>query len=181
MHCSARLQASSQCPPMAKAPSNSRNQRGKDRASSQAAQPLPVTQPNPPRPLTWGRERGRGRGQEPPATLPTATAPATTTSRPPNIIWDENQVRKLVTWIVDHPADRRILYGDRNQSGSAPPLSNECPSGKQKKDIHAAIAKHIFEGEDPEYSNNPSRYAKSVSNQLIAYIHTHTTLAYPDF
>ena len=113
--------------------------------------------------------------------LPTATTLATTTSRPPNIIWDENRVRKLVTWIVDRPADRHILYNDRNQSGSAPPLSNEHSSGKQKKDIHAAIAKHIFEGEDPEYSNNPSCYAKSVSNRLIAYVHTHTTLAYPDF
>ncbi|KAF8551932.1 hypothetical protein OG21DRAFT_1486619 [Imleria badia] len=127
-----------------------RNQQGRDRASAQL---LPVTQSVPVKPPR-GRGRGRGRGSQDLA----AAAPAMT-SRAPNIIWDEKRVTKLVAWIVERPADRHILY-----SGSAPATTgpsgtkqDEHPSGKQKKDIHAAIAKHIFDGEDSEYSNNPGR------------------------
>ena len=65
--------------------------------------------------------------------------------------------QELVSWLVTHPADRHILYHDHIQSGSAPPLpSNQRPSGRQKKDIHAAIAKHIFNSKKSEYSNNPT-------------------------
>ncbi|KAF8424780.1 hypothetical protein L210DRAFT_799294, partial [Boletus edulis BED1] len=89
--------------------------------------------------------------------------------RPPNIVWDEGRVQELVTWLITHPADRHVLYHDRNQAGSAPPLPpNERPSGRQKKDVHAAIAKNIFNSKDPEYSNDPERYTTSVSNRLTA-------------
>jgi hypothetical protein len=90
--------------------------------------------------------------------------------RPPNIVWDQDHVQELVSWIVTHPTDRNILYHDRNQSGSAPPSPNERPSGRQKKDIHAVIAKHIFEGKVSDYTNDPEQYATSVSNRLTAYI-----------
>jgi hypothetical protein len=118
--------------------------------------------------------RGKGRAQVMTGVVPTGTTSSkSSTPRPPNIIWDETCVQELVSWLVTRPTDRHVLYHDRNQAGSTPPPlpPNEWPSGRQKKDIHAAIARHIFYGKDPEYSTDPDRYATSVSNRLTADVH----------
>ena len=85
--------------------------------------------------------------------VPTGTTSSKfSTPRPLNIIWDKTHVQELVSWLVTRPADRHVLYHDHNQAGSGPPLPpNERPSGRQKN-IHVAIARHIFDGKDPEYS-----------------------------
>jgi hypothetical protein len=117
--------------------------------------------------------RGKGRAQVMTRVVPTGTTSSkSSTPRPPNIIWDETCVQELVSWLVTHPTDRHMLYHDHNQAGSSPPLfPNEWPSGRQKKDIYAAIARHIFDCKDPEYSTNQDRYATSVSNRLTADVH----------
>lgn len=143
-------------------------QQAKGKAS---ARPSDNNQPIPkPAGRTGGRGKGKGRAQDATGPLPTASSKSST-PRPPNIVWDEGRVQELVTWLITHPADRHVLYHDRNQAGSAPPLPpNERPSGRQKKDVHAAIAKNIFNSKDPEYSNDPERYTTSVSNRLTAYV-----------
>ena len=141
---SAHLQTSLPRFPMAAASSHSsRNQA--------SAQPSASTQPAPRPPGKTARGRARARVPELPGTLST-TSSRSVAPRPPNIVWDQDCVQELVSWIVTHPADRNILYHDRNQSGSAPlPSPSEQPSGRQKKDIHTVIAKHIFEGKVSDY------------------------------
>ena len=155
---------------------SSTTQKAKRRASAKPsgnAQPIPK-----PAGRTGTQGKGKGRAQEATGPLP-ATSSKSSTPRPPNITWDENRVQELVSWLVTCLADRHVLYHDCNQAGSAPPLpSNEQPSGRQKKDIHAVIAKHIFGGKDPEYLNSLERYVMSVSNRLTAYV-THNPFISP--
>jgi hypothetical protein len=163
---SARLSALAQSFAITSASSKMQQQRdGALSKSTGKARPTP----NPPARTTRGK--GKGKAQE--ATGPPAAASKSSTPKLPNIIWGETRVQELVSWLVTRPADRNILYHDRNQSGPAPSLSpDQRPSGKQKKDIHAAIAKHIFDGRDSEYSNDPDRYTTSVCNRLTAYVHS---------
>ena len=89
-----------------------------------------------------------------PSTVPPSTVPPTSNaSRPPNIVWDESHVAKLVSWIVDHPADRCILYNYQAVST----MLNDKPTTNTKKGIHANIAVDIFEGNEPGFNpKNPA-------------------------
>ena len=76
----------------------------------------------------------------------------------------------LVAWITSHSADHHILFYDCLSSASVSRFSQaseDRPSGKNKKDVSAAIAKHIFET-DPDHANTyveePGRYVTSVIN-----------------
>jgi len=109
--------------------------------------------------------RARGKGKAPEVSGVSKAPPKVASARPLNIIWDEVCVQELVTWLVTRPADRHVLYHD--QSSTLPPPGKR-PSGKQKKGIHAAIARHIFEGKESDYSSDPDRFATSVSNHLTA-------------
>ena len=159
---------------------NSVTQPARGRASTRPLDnPQQSTAPKlPGRTGTHGR--GKGRALEAPGAA-SASSSKSSAPQPPNIVWDETHIQELVSWLITCPADRHILYHDHNQTGSTPPFPpSEWPSGKQKKDVHAAIAKHIFEGKDHEYTNNPDRYVTSVSNQLTACIYTvHFSLHIP--
>ena len=169
---SARLSALAQS--FAITSTGSKMQPHRDRTLSKSTDKVRPT-PNPPARIT----RGKGKGKAREATGPPAVASKSSTPKLPNITWGEARVQELVSWLVTRPADRNILYHDRNQSGPAPPLTpDQRPSGKQKKDIHAAIAKHIFDGKDSEYSNDPDRYTTSVCNRLTAYVHTLQAFAF---
>ena len=174
-HHSARLSALAQSFTMAS--TSSKTQQPRSRALSKPSEKAPPV-PKPPGRTACGWGKGRLRTQEVTGPL---TAAKSSALRPPNIIWDETHVQELVSWLVTHPADRHILYHDRNQSKSAPSLPpDQQPSGRQKKNIHAAITKHIFDGKDSEYSNDPNRYATSVCNQLTAYVHTLQAFVLPN-
>jgi hypothetical protein len=70
-------------------------------------------------------------------------------------------------------ADRHVLFHDRSSSTSIKLAPGDKPSGKNKKDVSAVIAKHIFE-EDPDHSSSyaaePTRYVTSVINRLGMYV-----------
>ena len=79
----------------------------------------------------------------------------------------------LLSWLLSHPADRTILFYDRRATQeSGPP--QEKASGRHKKDIHAAIAQHLF-SEDVVYSrtyaSGPDRFASAVQSRLVKYVH----------
>ena len=77
----------------------------------------------------------------------------------------------LVAWITSCAADHHVLFHDQSSSTSTKLSPGDKPSGKNKKDVSAAIAKHIFE-DDPDHSSGyaaePTRYVTSVINQLGA-------------
>ena len=160
---------------------NSVTQPARGRASTRPPDnPQQLTAPKLPG-RTGTRGRGKGRALEAPGAA-SASSSKSSALRPLNIVWDETHVQELVSWLMTRPADRHILYHDHNPTGSTPPFPpSERPSGKQKKDVHAAIAKHIFEGKDHEYTNGPDRHnVTSVSNQLTACIYTvHFSLHIP--
>ncbi|KAL4062818.1 hypothetical protein V8B97DRAFT_1877335, partial [Scleroderma yunnanense] len=69
-----------------------------------------------------------------------------------NISWDADltHLEKLVSWLVSHPTDCHILFHDHtgNSSTTSALSASNKPSGRNKKDVQAAIAKHIFEQDD---------------------------------
>ena len=131
-----------------------------------------------------GRPKGKGHQQstvpqsntiqlvpQPPAAPPPSQA--VTSKSFPNISWDADPSRseKLVTWLVSHPADCHILFHDcAGNSSTAPTLSpSDKPSGRNKKDVQAVIAQHIFEHDDVYaelYVSHPEKFTSSVGNRL---------------
>ena len=88
----------------------------------------------------------------------------------PFISWDADPTHtdKLVSWILNHPADHHILFHDCLSNTSQLNVSDK-PSGKNKKDVSAVIAKHIFEHDHiyaALYQSDPNRFATSVINRL---------------
>ncbi|KAF8430924.1 hypothetical protein L210DRAFT_863670, partial [Boletus edulis BED1] len=85
------------------------------------------------------------------------------------ISWEGIRTDMLVAWIMSHPADCHILFHDRSSSSSSMLTHGDKPSGKNKKEVAAAIAKHIF-GQDPEHSStytvDLAKYTTSVTNRL---------------
>ena len=84
--------------------------------------------------------------------------------------WDTDPTctDKLVSWILNHPADCNILFHDRLSNSPTLTLSpEERPSGNNKKDITAVITKHIFK-DDLAYSvlypSDPGKFAFLVTN-----------------
>ena len=115
-----------------------------------------------------------------PPILPTAvlphdvalSAPEPSKKSMPNITWEGKHTDQLVEWSMTHTADWHILFHDcvTSTSASKPPPGDK-PSGKSKKEVSAAIARHIFIT-DPDhsflYASDPLRYVTSVINQLGA-------------
>jgi hypothetical protein len=110
-------------------------------------------------------------GQEP---APQTSAAEPTKKSGANIVWEGTCTDQLVTWITLHAADRHILFHDRSTSTPTPVfLPGDRPSGKNKKDVLAAIAKHIFGGNpdhSASYASDPTRYVTSVTNHLGVYV-----------
>ena len=132
-----------------------------------------------------GRPKGKGHQQstvlqssdtfQPIPQPPAAPLPVqgVTLKSPPNISWDADPTRseKLVAWLVSHPTDRHILFHDHAGNSSATPAisPNNKPSGRNKKDVQAAIAKHIFEHDDVYaelYGSHPEKFSASLGNRL---------------
>ncbi|KAN0098044.1 hypothetical protein V8E55_002490 [Tylopilus felleus] len=117
--------------------------------------------------------------QKPPANVTTPPVPSmvprpkasTMDPLPSKISWEGGHTDTLVTWIISRPADRHVLYHNRYSSSSTLPPSGDKPSGKNKKEVAAIIAQHIFR-KDPEHSvqfaADPAKYTTSVINQLSA-------------
>ena len=178
LHCSAWLQAFLLCPPMASITDRSRVLKRRSRTVPTQLPPTP--QLAPPRGLQRGRvTQGKGSaGGQVPSTVPPSTVPPTlNASRPPNIVWDEFCVAKLVSWIIDHPADRCILYNYQAVST----MSNDKSTVNMKKGIHANIAVDIFEGNEPSLNpRNPAVwYVKFICNWLAAYVDALHANAHP--
>lgn len=167
---SVRLQAKSLCSLMASSIGRSRGQRGRGRGA--AIQSSATLQPVPARGSRRGkanRARGGGPSGQEPSAVPTPT-PTAAPPRLPNITWDESRVRTLVDWIINHPADRRLLFNYQDSS----PVANEKPSAGTKKGIHTRIAIEVFSNNEPDFDpKKPAdRYVKSVSNRIISYVDT---------
>ncbi|KAF8443715.1 hypothetical protein L210DRAFT_793454, partial [Boletus edulis BED1] len=86
-----------------------------------------------------------------------------------NITWDGRRMDSLVVWITSRAADRHILFHDRSSSTLTKLIPSDKPSGKNKKEVSTAIAKHIFK-DDPDHSSayeaDPARYVTSIINRL---------------
>ncbi|KAI6001854.1 hypothetical protein EDD15DRAFT_2361182 [Pisolithus albus] len=80
--------------------------------------------------------------------------------------------RDLLSWILQHPADRAVLFNetmDHNVQGK--------PHSQRKKDINAVIADAIFcqdrqYGES--YTSHPAKFASAVASRLNKY-HQHAS------
>ena len=94
------------------------------------------------------------------------------TQKGPSISWDSDPTctDKPVAWIVNHAADRHILFHDRSSNNPPPTLSpDDRPLGKHKKGVAATIAEHIFK-EDHDYGelykSDPEKFVSLVINHL---------------
>ena len=76
---------------------------------------------------------------------PSTVLPTSNASRPLNIVWDESHVIKLVSWIMDYPADRCILFNYQVVST----ISNDKPTVNMKKRIHTNITVDILRTMSP--------------------------------
>ena len=155
-------------------------------SSSKASAPAPHTKSQhtkPPGTLQWGTTkrsaRGRGgKGRAAPSAPPTQSlqqrgqpptddSQSTTTG---NVNWDNSPIltTNLIQWLLSHPADRHILFHDCASSTHVP-VPGDRPSGRNKKEVQAVIAKHLFE-KDPTYSSaytlDPGRFSTSLNNRL---------------
>jgi len=119
-------------------------------------------------PATASKKRG-GKAEGKVVALGVAATP---TMKGPSVQWDTNPTctDKLVSWILNHPADCNVLFHDHLLNSPPPVLSpEERPSGKNKKDITAVIAKHIFQDDlaySVLYASDPGKFTLSVTNQL---------------
>lgn len=117
-----------------------------------------------------------------PSILASTTSVPAKRMTPVHITWEGSCTDQLITWITSHAADHHILFHDHSLSISIKPLLGKKPSGKNKKDIFAVIAKHIFE-HDADHSQHI--YGRSIKisyvcDQSIKYIST-TSLIYLAF
>ncbi|KAG9308859.1 hypothetical protein JVU11DRAFT_11489 [Chiua virens] len=112
------------------------------------------------------KRNGRG-GKGAAATI--SAEPSFPKNNQPNISWTDDHTNKLVDWILTRPANRHILFLDCTSSSKTTLNTTKRPSGKNKKEVAGAIAKHIFETDEEHlatYASDPSRYVLSVTNQL---------------
>ena len=87
-----------------------------------------------------------------------------------NVAWEGKCTDLLVNWILTHVANCHTLFHDHSSTATLPVLSPEDKqSGKNKKEISAVIARHIFE-HNPDYSalyaSELVKYVTSVTNWL---------------
>jgi len=76
---------------------------------------------------------------------------------------------KLVTFLLDYPADCHILFYDNKGTD----ISHGRPSGKDKSTIYVVIAKHIFEDNNKysaAFAANPAPFSASVGNHLSMWV-----------
>ncbi|KAI6115779.1 hypothetical protein EDD16DRAFT_1482447 [Pisolithus croceorrhizus] len=88
--------------------------------------------------------------------------------------WDTTCTDQLITWLLTHSANHHILFHDKNtgeSSHTTPAAPGDKPSSCNKKEVHLAIASHIFTN-DPVYGGqwaaNLERYPVSVMNHLVS-------------
>jgi len=133
----------------------------------------------PVKPRARGSARGRGRGRALAVPQPTQSQPPQQHVEPPtedsqssstgNVNWDNNPTltTSLIQWLLAHPADRHILFHDRTSTHT--PVSGDRASRKNKKEVQAVIARHLFE-KDPNYgsayTSDPGRFSTSLNNRL---------------
>ncbi|KAG1889033.1 uncharacterized protein F5891DRAFT_987547 [Suillus fuscotomentosus] len=95
-----------------------------------------------------------------------------TTSPTISISWQAvpQRTNRLVDYLIGHPPDCRILFASEKKN----PANHEAegrPSGKDKNEIHAVIARVIF-SDDPQYAvlyaSNPNKFRDSVYNRIVA-------------
>lgn len=87
---------------------------------------------------------------------------------PKNVIWNSTHTDKLIDWLLNHPANCRILFSDKNAS-DLPPLPAERPLGHNKKDVQGIIAQVVFVDDAVYkimYAANPVKFQISVGNQI---------------
>jgi hypothetical protein len=100
----------------------------------------------------------------------TTAIPATTTTRV-TIRWETcegDRTDALIQFLETHPADCCVLFNESKRMHD-PAVSEPDPSGSQKGQVWAAIAKTIFV-EDEEYkvmyAEDNHKFALAVSNRL---------------
>jgi len=122
-------------------------------------------------PTTASKKQG-GKAAGKVVALSPATGAATSATKGPSVQWDTDPAHtdKLVTWILNHPADHNILFHDHLSNTPPPTLSPENkPSRKNKKDVTAVIAKYIFQDDQVYstlYASDAGKFAMSVTNRL---------------
>ncbi|KAF9232058.1 hypothetical protein BU15DRAFT_18076, partial [Melanogaster broomeanus] len=75
---------------------------------------------------------------------------------------------RLLSWLLERPADRAILFYDKASGESSTPTDARA-SGRHKKDIYPIIAKVLFEN-DPVYgsvyASQPEKFSSAVQSRL---------------
>ena len=133
--------------------------------------PVPSMVPRPKVSTSMSQKKRCGRAKVAPTPTAAAAASGPVDPLPSKISWEGGHTDALVTWIISRPADCHVLYHNQYSFSSTLPPSGDKPSGKNKKEVAAIIAQHIFR-KDPEHSvqfvADPAKYTTSVINRLSA-------------
>ena len=122
--------------------------------------------------MVRGTARGRGGRGKAPVHQPDSGTPTEDSPSPSagNVNWESNPAltNELIQWLLIHPADRHILFHDRATSTSITGPGSK-PSGRNKKEVLAVVAGHLFE-KDPTYGSvytlDPPKFNTSLNNRL---------------
>ncbi|KIJ13920.1 hypothetical protein PAXINDRAFT_13241 [Paxillus involutus ATCC 200175] len=68
-----------------------------------------------------------------------------------NVNWDSSSIltTNLIQYLLSHPANRHLLFHDHAAAAHVP-IPGDKASGKNKREVQAVIAKHLFQT-DPVY------------------------------
>jgi len=95
-----------------------------------------------------GTARGRGARGKAPVHQPDSGTPTEDSPLPSagNVNWESNPAltNKLIQWLLTHPADRHVLFHDHATSTYIPGPGSKL-SGRNKKEVLAVVAGHLFE------------------------------------
>ncbi|KAF9245414.1 hypothetical protein BU15DRAFT_71165 [Melanogaster broomeanus] len=91
-----------------------------------------------------------------------------------NVYWEPHPhlTDNLLAWLLDHPADRTILFYDKsNRTLSENSTSPSRASGTNKKEIHAVIAQYLFKDDTTygsAYAIQPDKFATAIASRLAS-------------
>jgi hypothetical protein len=90
-----------------------------------------------------------------------------------SIQWKEEDslTDTLVNFLSTHPADCHVLFYSNGKK--LPSSAGDRPSGKDKNEVHVAIAKFIFENHLKygfSYLQNPKKFRDSVGNRISRWV-----------
>jgi hypothetical protein len=86
-----------------------------------------------------------------------------------NWIGEPTRTDILVRWLLEHPADCAILFYGKSERDYGCDKDYGPPSGKDRSEVYAAIARAIFEHDHQyasSYASLPDKFRDSVSSRI---------------